>query len=154
MSDSSTEPLDSPTQLDPLQVALVSCLAMAVMSLGGYASGLAITKFGTLGAASLWLIGEVAGAAGRKLIPEKNKLAGVILAVACVVAFLVAEVCWIHWRIVPAQQSWSAAIRYLPTFVERYTTSALIGAICCFMGASSAYRKVARRYRIVHVVEE
>ncbi len=72
MSDSSTEPLDSPTQFDPLQVALVACLAMAVMSLGGFASGLAIAKFGTLGTASLWLVGEVAGAAGRKLLPEKN----------------------------------------------------------------------------------
>ena len=102
----------------------------------------------------MWLVGEAAGVVGRKLVAEKSKLAGVILVVACVGALVIAEVCWLHWKTVQGEESWWAAIRLLPTFVREYTLSAAIGAIFCFIGASSAYRQVARRYRIIDVVED
>lgn len=126
------------------------------MSLGGFGTVVAITsaKLGALGFASLWLLGEVAGRVGRKLVSEKSALAGAILAVACVGAFVLAVVCWLRWETFQGEESWLAAIRLLPTFMQQYTRDAVIGGIFCFLGANAAYRRVARRYRIVHVVEE
>lgn len=140
--------------LTPMELVLILCWGAAVMSLGGFSAGLAITKLGTLGVASLWLVGEAAGIVGRKLVPEKSTLAGVVLVVACVGAFVLAEVCWLHWTRRDGAESWLAAIKLLPKFVQIYTLAAVIGAVFCFIGAQSAFRRVARRYRIVHVVEE
>ncbi|MBC8356811.1 MAG: hypothetical protein H8E66_32955 [Planctomycetes bacterium] len=155
ISDSNTNPLElSQEALAPIQITLVSSWAVAVVAVGGIASGLAITEFKTLGLASLWLVGEVAGFVGRKLLAEKSKLAGVILVVSCVGAYVVAVVCWIHWDTVQGEESWMAAIRLLPTFVQEYKRTAVIGAISCFIGAMSAYRRVAHRYRVVHVIED
>ena len=155
MDDSMGIPPERATSAtSPLQLVLLTGWAIAVACLGGYLCGLAIAKLGTIGTASLWLAGEGAGFVGRKLISEKSRIAGTILVFACLIAFVFAEVCWIHWRIIPARESWLAAVRYLPTFVEKYTLAAVIGGVFCFMGANSAYRQVARRYRIVHIMEE
>ena len=48
-------------------------------------------------------------------------VAGAVLVVACIGAFLVAEVCWIRWETVHGEESWLAAIKLLPTFVHEYT---------------------------------
>lgn len=155
MSDSPGNSLDTPHGNPmPIGLVLILCWGAIVLSLGGFACGFAITKFGTLGTISLWLLGAAAGFGGQKLVAEKSKLAGLILVVACVGAFVIAEVCWIRWDTIQGEESWLAAIQLLPTFVQEYTLSALIGGIMCFIGANSAYRQVARRYRIVHIVED
>ena len=154
--------IDSPSNLleplrknlTPMKLALLLCWAAAVVCIGGFAAGLAIVEFGTLGALSLWPVGEAAGFVGRKLVPEKSKLAGVILVVACVGAFVLAETCWIHWDTVQGEASWLASIRLLPAFVQERPRAAVFGCFFCVIGANSAYRRVARRYRIVHVVED
>ena len=152
LSVKSTEKRDR--DISPMSLVLAAGWATAVACLGGYASGLAITKLGTLGAASLWLVGEAAGFVGKRLVVEKSRLAGVLLIVACIGAFFIAEVCWIHWRTIPGKESWLAAIQFLPTFAQRFSIAAAIGGIFCLIGANSAYRQVARRYRIVHVLED
>lgn len=155
MSDSPYNSLvTSHRKLAKTELALVVCWAVAVTGLGGYAAGLAITKFGTLGTVSLWLVGEAAGFGGRKIVSQKSKFAGVILVGACLGAFVIAEVCWLHWKTIQGEESWLAAIRLLPTFLQEYTLAAIIGGVFCLIGANSAFRCVARRYRIVHVVEE
>ncbi len=155
MSDSHGNSLEpSRHNLSPIELALILVWAAAVMSLGGLGTGVAITKLAALGFALLWLLGEVAGVVGRKLVPQKSAVAGLILVVACIGAFVIAIVCWLHWKTVQGEESWLAAIRLLPTFMQEYTGDAVIGGILCFLGANSAYRRVARRYRIVHVVED
>ena len=67
MSDTLGNPLEpSHSELKPTELALISCWAVVVLGLGGFASGLAITKFGTLGTISLWLVGELGGFVGRR----------------------------------------------------------------------------------------
>ncbi|MBI2479937.1 MAG: hypothetical protein HYV60_15285 [Planctomycetia bacterium] len=75
--------------VSPLRLVLLVVWAVAVAGLGGYGSGIAIAKFGTLGAASLWLVGEAAGFVGKRLVIEKDRVAGVVLVAACVGAFVI-----------------------------------------------------------------
>jgi hypothetical protein len=151
-SSKSTETRDR--RISPMSLVLVAGWAVVVACLGGYACGLAISKFGTLGAVSLWLVGEAAGFVGKRLVVEKSRMAGVFLVVACIGAFLFAEVCWIRWHTVQGEAGWLAAIGLLSTFVKEYSVAAAVGGIFCGIGANSAYRQVARRYRIVHIVED
>lgn len=143
-----------PNSLPPVHLAFLLCWTGVIVAFGGFASGLAIAKFGILGCISLWLVGEGAGFGWHKIVPQKSKVAGAALVIACVGAFLVAEVCWIHWKTVQGEESWWAAVQLLPTFFAEYTSSAIIGGVFCMIGSHSAYRRAARRFRIVHVVED
>ena len=147
-SQSSQEPLSSQ------QATLISLWSTVVAFVGGCLCGLVISEFGTLGAASLWLLGEAAGAVGKKIVPQKNKMVGFVLAIACLVSFVVAEVWWLRWNTVQGEESWIVAVRLLPTFVKEYTRSTIIGAIFAAIGANAAYRHMARRYRTIHVADD
>ena len=126
-------------------------LALATFVGGGYLCGLALEQFGSLGAISLWATGGIAGFVAAKLI-KPHKVAGYVLAAGVVLAFVVAEICWIHWNIVGAEE-WPTAISMFPTFLKEYQMDALMGAIFTFFGAASAYRQAGRRYRYIQVVE-
>ena len=96
----------------PFEFALAIGLAMLTVGLGGYLAGCAIAKWGTIGSVSLWAAGGIAGWLAAQFL-SPNRQVGYLLAASVVIAFLVAEVCWIHWRIVGGD-TWIDAIRLLP----------------------------------------
>lgn len=122
---------------------IVIALVPAIGVGGGYVCGLAIAQFGELGSVFLWALGAGAGFVGRKIITNPNRAVGWLLACACVLAFVVAETCWIHWETEQGSESWWAAVTLLPTFVQQYQIAALAGAIFTLFGAHSAYRQTA-----------
>ncbi len=128
--------------------------AVAVALLGGYVCGLAISQFGTLGSASLWALGVLAGFAGRKILTAPSRPIAWTLAVACVPALVIAEVCWIHWNTRQGAASWWIALMLFPTFLTEYKLDAAIAAVFTLFGALAAFRQTAYRYRLVAVVEE
>jgi len=132
-----------------IPLVIVIALAPAIATGGGYACGLAIAQFGELGSVFLWALGAMAGYVGGKIITEPNRAVGWLLACAVAVAFVVAETCWIHWRIVQGAESWWAAFMLLPVFVQEYQISALAGSIFTVFGALSAYRQTATSRRFV-----
>ena len=70
-------------------------------------------------------------------------LVGLVLVAACVSAFVIAEVCWIHWKTVQGDESWWVALTWFPTFVQENEGTALIAAIFTGFGSWSAYRSTA-----------
>jgi len=157
-SDTEQSPEDVPNSANALPdgsmmsafgVPLVTALALTVAIGGGYACGLAIVQFSELGSVFLWALGAVAGYVGRKIITNPNRAVGWLLACACVLAFVVAETCWIHWETKQGAESWWAAFMLLPTFVQQYQIAALAGSIFTLFGAHSAYRQTATSRRLV-----
>jgi hypothetical protein len=128
-----------------MQLPLVIGLALAVALLGGVACGWAISYFGELGSISLWLLGVLAGLAGKKIIAGPSRLTAWLLVVACVVAFAIAEICWIHWATKQGAEGWWKSVTLLLTFVQQYRIAALAGTIFTVFGALSAYRHTARQ---------
>jgi hypothetical protein len=130
----------------PLVGRVVWAVAWAIVvgTFGGYACGLAISRFGELGSASLWALGALAGYVGRRILAAPSHWVGCVLAAANVCALVVAEVCWIHWNTIQGAASWQQALALLPTFVRDYELAALIGAVFCGFGAWSAYQRVLR----------
>ena len=96
----------------------------------------------------------MAGYVGRKIITHPSRLVGWFLAGASAVAFVLAEVCWIHWQTKQGAESWWKALTLFPVFVREYQVLALLSALCAFLGALSAYRQTAVRYRLIKVIEE
>lgn len=132
-------------------IPLAIAWAIVAGTAGGCACGLAIGQFGSLGSASLWLLGVLAGVVSRKILAAPSRVVGWVLVVACVCALVIAETCWIHWNTVQGKESWWTALTLLPTFVREYQLPALFAAIFTCFGASSAYRATAVRYRLVPV---
>lgn len=128
-----------------MQLPLVIGLALVVAIAGGYACYWPISYYGELGSVSLWLLGAVAGFLGRKIIAGPSRLTGWLLVACCVVAFVIAETCWIRWETKQGAEGWWTSITLLPTFVQLYRRAALAGAIFTLLGSLSAYRQTARR---------
>jgi len=126
-------------------------LALAMLAAGGYLCGWAIEEFGSFGAISLWATGAIAGFVAAKLI-KPNKVAGYVLASGVVITFVVAEVYWIHWNYVGAED-WPTAVGMFPRFLREFKTDALIGGLFTFFGAASVYRQAGQRYRYIQVVD-
>lgn len=132
-----------------MQWAIIGALSLLTVVVGGYLSGCAIDRFGAMGAVAIWATGGIAGFVAAKLV-SPDRAFGYLLAAAVVVAFLVAETCWIHWHIKGAE-TLTAAVALLPQFFSDYSTDALVGGVLTFFGASSAYRQAGIRYRYIPV---
>jgi len=150
----STNPFDSfgsqpPDKLQSLQWPMAVGLAIVGVLLGGYLCGCVIDQFGSIGSVSIWALGGVLGwAAGKILAP--NTTVGYVLATAVVLAFFVAEICWIKWNIVGVE-TWIDAAKKLPLFFRTYRIDSFITGLMAFFGASSAYRQAGSRYEYVRV---
>jgi len=114
----------------------------------------AVDRKGEVGSIVVWPLGWFAGLAARRILGGTSKLVGILLAVACFVMLLAAEVNWVHrhWRLPTGPndttigtESWLEAASVFPRFIERYTMTAVLGAVCCALGAASAYRQAAVR---------
>lgn len=136
-----------------LDLGIGFAIALLTIGLGGFLCARAIDNFGEIGAVALWVLGWSAGTAAKQVMSRPRKLVGYALAIAVIIAFLVAEVAWIKWNIKDVE-GWGQAIGLLPMFCQQFQWSALLGAICAFFGASTAYSTAGVRYRIVKVVEE
>ena len=88
----------------PRNVPLAVLWAIAVAAIGGHACGLAISQFGLFGSISLWGLGALAGHVGRRILGAPSRPVAWCLVVACVVAFVFAEVCWLHWNTVQGKE--------------------------------------------------
>lgn len=133
-----SSPVESPAKR-ALSVAWASVVALA----GGVACGWCLDRYGTLGAISLWPLGAIAG-----FIAVRLKLSGRFcawaLVAACLVAFVVAETCWIRWH---EEKGWWDAVRYWPTFITEYEVPVLVGIVLAAFGAESAFRQTRRATR-------
>lgn len=143
--------LSGVTQPGAKNIPLAIAWAIVAGTAGGYACGLAISRFSEVGGVSLWALGVLAGYVGRRIITAPSRLVGWVLVAACVFALVVAVTCWIHWNTVQGEKSWWTAFTLLPLFVKKYQLAALFAAIFTGFGASSAYRATAVRYRLVAV---
>ena len=128
-------------------VPLAMAWAVVVATGGGFVCGLAIDRYGELGSITLWAMGAFAGYVAQKILGGRSRVVGAVLVVSCVSVFVISETCWIHWNIKQGADSWLAAFRLLPTFVQEYERAALFGAIVTALGAWSAYSQTALRYR-------
>ena len=122
---------------------LIIALSILVAHMGGYLCGMAISQWGTTGSLVLWPLGALAGWIGRKLSPTPRLSNAIVLVVGTVLAFLIAEVCWLHWNTKQGAASWLEAVRWLPTFFVEYQVPALIAGFFTAMGALSCYRQTA-----------
>ncbi len=129
------------TRQSVLPIIATVIVATLTATIGGYVCGLAISRFGELGSASLWLLGAIAGYVSSKIMNAPSRAVGWGLAVACGLAMLVAETCWIHWKTVQGAEGWWISFALLYTFVQDYQVSALLAAIFTVFGAVSAYRQ-------------
>ncbi|MDP6447562.1 MAG: hypothetical protein QGG36_13350 [Pirellulaceae bacterium] len=128
----------------------VAAYAVAVLTipLAGLACGWAIDGFGELGSATVWLWGIVLGVFSRKLIRgHADRLLGYVLVGNCAIVAFIAETCYLHWSIEQGAESWMAAIRIWPLFIQEYSVTFAFLVIVTVFGAMSAYGAVARRYR-------
>ena len=127
-------------------VPLAIVWAIITATAGGYVCGLIINRYGEFGSLSLWAMGALGGYVGQRILIGRSRLVGSLLIVSSISAMVIAEVCWIHWNIEGAE-SWQAALKLLPAFVQQYEQAALIAAIATAFGAWSAYRQTAVGYR-------
>lgn len=135
----------------PRDVAIAAVASILVAFAGGYGCGLVIDQFNEIGSVSLWLLGWAAGAAVSKVITPR-KTAGYLLAASVMVAFVLAEITWIHFNIEGAED-WFEAAKMFPLFLQQYQISALLGGLMAFFGATSVYRQTGQRVRYVAVVD-
>ncbi len=109
---------------------------------GGCLCGLMIDQFAPVGSISLWALGFVSGFAATKLTQRRSNATACILAVACILAFVVAEVCWIRWNI-QGVESWTDAITKFPRFLKQFRIDAFIAVVFTFFGCQAIYRQTA-----------
>lgn len=127
----------------PEKRALAVAWAFIVALVGGYACGWCVSEFAEWGSVSLWALGFVAGLAARRLqLPRR--FSAWALAIACIIAYVVAETCWLRWNTKNGNEGWWASVCLWPLFLNDYTISALIGAVFAAFGADSAYRQTRR----------
>jgi hypothetical protein len=119
-----------------------AALGLATALGGGFLCGWMIDQFAPVGSISLWALGFVSGFTATKLTQTRNNTTACILVVACVLAFIVAEVCWIRWNI-QGVESWTGAITKFPLFLKQFRLDAFIAVIFTFFGGQSAYRQTA-----------
>lgn len=128
---------------------VVATIAVVGVTLGGSLAGLAINRFGSFGAVAIWALGGLLGWLTAKFVQPARSF-GWLLAATVILAFLVAETCWIRWNIVGAD-TWLQAIAKLPTFFQTYQLDCLAAGLMTVFGAMSAFRQSAYEYEYVKV---
>jgi len=156
--DTPAPPPANAPQLVPVAIALAVVLAVA----GGFVAGMLIYKFQMIGALGLWGVGALGGFVSRKITRAACPIAGYCLAVACFVAFALAEASWYRWTYtipdpVTGEQrdpTWSEAFVRTPKFMWQNAPFGLaVGALCAGFGAQSAFVQAGKRYRLVAVAD-
>jgi len=122
-----------------------------VLIAGGALAGYGVLEFGEWGIFFVWPIGWAGGFVASNILGGKSRLVGGLLVVACFGISLIAEVNWIHEKIVGADENWVKAISLLPAFIRQYRISALMALIFSIFGATSAWHQVSGRYGYVRV---
>ena len=121
------------------RLAAALCWALLVALGGGTLCGLAISRYGEIGALLLAACGAFGGFVSHKVTRGPNKIAAIVLVLGMAIAYFVAETCWIHWNTDKGEPSWWAAVAAWPLFIRDWELAALIGAACTAWGAWSAY---------------
>lgn len=116
----------------------VLSIGFVVVLFGGYGVGIAIVNFGSIGSIFLWPIGFIAGMVVAKW-GNCQTIHAILLAVCLLLALVMAETCWIHWKIKGGEE-WIEAIKLLPKAASQYRTDFLIASISAVFAAISAYR--------------
>jgi hypothetical protein len=132
-----------------------ACLLAVV---GGLVAGLALEKFGMLGAIVFWFVGALGGFVSRKLTQAPHRATAWCLVNACLVAFALGETSWYRWTYtIPdpvtgehRDPTWVEAFSRVPKFLWQHAPIALAaGALSTFFGAQSAYRQAGQRFRMI-----
>ena len=148
------QPTMSPSADEPRWPVLVFAWAAVLALLGGIACGHVSVQYGLFGSVGLWALGALGGYVARKITIAPYRSGAWALVGACVVAYVVSEVCWIRWSTEQGEESWAKAIEMLPTYFSEYTLSAALGVLFAVFGAQSAFWQAGKRYRYVAIVEE
>ena len=161
--DDPYQPPSQPTPADPaghgatkrppnmLHLGCAILWVAFVLIAGGALTSYGALEYGEWSMFVVWPIGWAGGFVASKILGGKSRLVGGLLVVACFGISLIAEVTWIHEKIVGADESWFKAISLLPAFVRQYWISALMALIFSSFGATSAWRQVSARYAYVRV---
>lgn len=140
----SAPPGRPPAQATPDRVgASTLCLAaawnVAVAACGGLVGFWMLDQFGVVGAIGFWPLGVVAGIVSRKITQKPSRPAGALVVGACILAYLVADVCYIHWRIDQGAEGWWKSCTLLPTYFKEFRTDVLVEAIMTGCGAYNGW---------------
>ena len=144
-SQLATEAKPSPL-VSPVTRALSLVWAIFVALGGGAACGWCMSKLNDVGTPSLWALGFFAGVVGRKL-QLSGRFAAWSLAIACLLAYLVAETCWLRWNTAQGEAGWWSSICLWSLFIKEYAVSAILGVAFAAFGAESAFRQTRRPHR-------
>ena len=139
LTGESGSPFDETASSDTM---ISAALGVATALGGGFLCGWMIDQFAPVGSISLWALGFVSGLAANKFTQSRSNTMACTLVVACVLAFVVAEVCWIRWNI-QGVETWTDAIAKFPLFLKQFRIDAFIAALFTFFGCQAIYRQTA-----------
>ncbi len=117
-------------------------VAVMITLLGAFVCGLALLRYGPIGAVTLWGTGAIGGFVATRVLVRGDGLAW-LLATSVVLAMLLGEICWLHWNSTGIG-SWSYAVSRLGAYFRLYPTESLVMVIFAIGGAMSAYRQARR----------
>jgi hypothetical protein len=135
---------------DIARLTLVISWVAFLLIAGGALASYTVLEFGAFGMIVVWPIGWAGGCVAARILGGKSKFVGVLLVAACFGIAVIAEVNWIHEKIIGADD-WSTAISFLPTFVRQFRYPAITALLYSVFGAMAAWRQVSARYRYVQV---
>ena len=155
-TDSSRYELDKSNESDDREapssrIVMGVLWALFVAIAGGFLCGFTIDLFGWPGSILLWPLGAIGGSLARRITVEPSKTIGIAIVLACLFAFVLAEVCWLRWNTKQGEEGWLEALKWFPTFLSEYRLSALIAAVATFAGSWSGYNYAARRFRTYRI---
>jgi hypothetical protein len=150
MSDS--EELDDDLGPSPAQIALCVLWAIVVAIGGGLLSGWLMTRFGTVGAIGLMLLGIPAGLVAWRITRRVWPPAGWMLIAALLVAFALANMFWLRYANFARgdnAKTWGEAIKMLFMLMNTSPQHFFITLVCAGFGAYNAYSSAGSRWHRV-----
>lgn len=119
--------------------AITLLLAMVMIPVGWFGCGMMIDNFGMLGAIGLWGLGAAAAILHRRW-RRIDKTSALILSVALLLAFCLAEIFWIQNNIVDAE-TFAKAAKMFPQFLKEYKVDAFAAGIFTVFGMSNFWQR-------------